>query len=162
MTELSSTKNLLQLERNELLSTILLALVDTSEVKAEIICIGDGLVYCDAVLTEFDQENQPDYLAYHLGADFDSWYTTLDQRMSLANFSNLTLCTDGLLTFADSSNGSLKPAKMEEVIAYLLEGEVEIGNERYFQKRMRRIKQNWGIEPTDDLGIVQIRFTSSS
>lgn len=157
-TELAAAKNLLQLERNELLTTVLLAIVDTKARQAEIICIGDGVVFCDGQLTEFDQENQPDYLTYHLGTDFEAWYATLEQRMSLAAFSKLALCTDGLLTFVHSEDTRPDPAKTAEVIAYLLQDDAGLDNKRYFQKRLRRIQQDWGFVHTDDLGIVQLRL----
>ncbi len=156
--ELAIAKNLLQLERNELLTTVLLAIVDNVEAKAEVICIGDGVVYCDGVLTEFDQENQPDYLTYHLGTDFETWYANAEQRLSLSAFSNLALCTDGLLTFASAEDTRTIIGEIEEVIACLLEDDSDLGNERYFQKRLRRIQQDWGLVHTDDLGIVQLRI----
>ena len=72
--ELKLAKNQLQLEINEMLCTLIIGLIDESTSKAEFLTVGDGLIYFDGELTEYDQGDQPDYLAYHLDKDFESWY----------------------------------------------------------------------------------------
>lgn len=72
--ETKEIKNKLGLETNELLSTLILGIIDTKSYKAEIITIGDGLVCVDGQLTEYEQNNTPDYLGYHLTENFEDFY----------------------------------------------------------------------------------------
>lgn len=62
-------KNQLGLEINELLSTLIIGIIDTQGAKAEFLIIGDGLICKDGELFEYEQGNKPDYLGYHLSED---------------------------------------------------------------------------------------------
>jgi hypothetical protein len=44
---------------------------DTDAGAGQVMVIGDGLVSIDGQLTEYEQDNRPDYLGYHLGEDFE-------------------------------------------------------------------------------------------
>ncbi len=92
-------KNQLGLETNELLSTIILGIVQTETSAAEFITIGDGLIYKDGNIYEYEQDDKPDYLGYHFSEGFEIWYQNQDQTLSIASFTDLSLCTDGIYTF---------------------------------------------------------------
>ena len=98
-TKLKSIKNQLGLDTHELLSTLVLGLVDEQDMKAELIVIGDGLICHDGNLVAFEQNDRPDYLTYHLGEDFEHWYHTQSQRVSVNNFHDLSISTDGYFQF---------------------------------------------------------------
>jgi serine/threonine protein phosphatase PrpC len=89
--ELRLIKNQLQLERDELLSTLILVLIDLDLNIAEAITIGDGLVYYNGQSFEYEQNDKPDYLGYHLDEDFENWYSGQKQRLSLSNITDLSI-----------------------------------------------------------------------
>ena len=92
-------KNQLGLEVNELLSTIILGIIDTKTSAAEFITIGDGLIHKDGKVYEYEQDDKPDYLGYHLSENFEDWYKSQGQTLSISNFTDLSICTDGMYTF---------------------------------------------------------------
>lgn len=67
MLELGQIKNGLLLDKNELLSTLILLKYDKKSREGQIMVVGDGVVCIDGEITEYDQHNIPDYLGYHLG-----------------------------------------------------------------------------------------------
>ena len=85
--ELRSAKNILQLERDEVLNTLLIGVIDTGNRSGEFLCIGDGLICINRQLFEFEQDNKPDYLGYHLNEEFNSWYNKQQQRIGCAAYS---------------------------------------------------------------------------
>lgn len=154
--EVILAKNLLHLEREELLTTVLLAVLDDEENQGEIVCIGDGVVCIDGSITEFNQDNQPDYLAYHLGEKFDDWYEGLRQKLRIEKFTDISLCTDGILTFADKESSKIREDQLDRIIKDLLLDRTDLKNENMFIKKMHRIEAEWGLINTDDVGIVRV------
>ncbi|MEO0338229.1 MAG: protein phosphatase 2C domain-containing protein [Bacteroidota bacterium] len=156
--ELVFLKNHLQLEINELLSTVVLGVVDIEKRAAEIIVIGDGvLVYNDEII-EYDQDNVPDYIGYHLNANFEEWYERQEQRLSLEAITQLSLSTDGIFTFSKYDQKSYPEKSVEEIINYLLIEVADLDNERMLLKKIIKIEKEWGLKATDDLGIVSLRL----
>ena len=98
--EMHYIKNLLLLERDEILNTLLLAIVDTSTKKGEFLCVGDGLFCINGELIEFEQDNRPDYLGYHLNETFETWFANQKQRISRSGIEDFSLSTDGIFTFS--------------------------------------------------------------
>ncbi len=154
--ELISVKNILQLERNELLTTLLIGIIDVEALQGQVICLGDGVVCIDGQLTEFDQGNQPDYLAYHLTENFETWYATVNQKITFQGFRDISLCTDGILSFVDAETNQQNEVVTEHLIHYLLVDQAEISNENGLVKKLHRIKTKWNMINTDDLGIIRI------
>ena len=151
--EISQAKNLLQLERNELLSTLILCVMDEKDRIGKIVCVGDGVVVVDDKIIEYDQDNQPDYLGYHLQEDFSTWYGQLDQVLEVKDFERISLSTDGILTYSGGEERAIG-----EIMHYLLIDDSEINNERLFSKKLRTIEKEWGMENFDDIGIVRINI----
>lgn len=77
--ELGDLKNRLLLNQDELLSTLSLLVVDKRSGEGVVLVIGDGVVAINGNITSFDQDNKPDYLGFHLGRDFESWYKAPNQ-----------------------------------------------------------------------------------
>ena len=94
--ELKEIKNRLLLEKEELLSTLILCVLNRKNKEAEIIAIGDGLICCNGQYTEYEQDNKPDYLGYHLDKDFEEWFQTQEQKLSLTHINDLSISTDGI------------------------------------------------------------------
>ncbi|OED45205.1 hypothetical protein AB832_01490 [Flavobacteriaceae bacterium (ex Bugula neritina AB1)] len=106
ITETKLIKNQLGLEINELLSTLIIGIIDTKNTKAEFIAIGDGLICIDGELIEYEQNDKPDYLGYHLAENFENWYESQKQKLSVSTFNDLSICTDGIFTFKNFENKS--------------------------------------------------------
>ena len=156
--DLKDLKNQLNLDRNEILSTVLLGIIDVKERSVELIVIGDGLISVGKELIELEQDNVPDYIGYHLNEDFEFWYDAQDQKFSFEDVNDVSISTDGIFTFSKFENKYYPDISNKEVVEYLLSDISEIENERMFEKKLHRIEKEWGLKPTDDLGIVRIRL----
>lgn len=154
--QLIPIKNQLHLETEELLSTLILGLVNSQEKCAEIIVIGDGLIFHNGDLHYFDQDNQPDYLGYHLQENFPSWLAKQKQCLSLEQVQDLSIASDGIYTFKKINNHSYKTVSEEDLIHFLLQDKREHHNERMLHKKMNHIEKNWGLKPSDDLTIIRM------
>ncbi len=146
----------LDLNADELLSTLLLAIVDTQERNAEIVAIGDGVIACDEEIVEFNHDNKPDYLGYHLHEDFDDYWNVLNQRISAQNFQDLALATDGVLAFRPFSPDSYRPVTEDELLTFLLIDREEGTEETAYRRKVIYIRNTFGLEPTDDLTVVRV------
>lgn len=152
MGELKTLKNQLQLRDDELLTTLLVAVVDEAG-PAQVLAIGDGVVGLNGELTEFEQNNIPDYLGYHLHADFDAWYDGQHQVLTAARVHDLALSTDGVFTFARPGHATA-PLPLDPVALLLTAPDDAPGN--LLQRRRLQLEQHYGLLPTDDLGIVRL------
>ncbi len=148
-------KNKLGLETNELLSTLILGIINTKNYKAEIITIGDGLICVDGKVTEYEQNNTPDYLGYHLIEDFEEFYKNQHQKLSVSLFSDLSICTDGIFTFKNLENKKYQKNE-SEIINYLLIDNQEAEFDNFMDRKIRNLKKMNHIV-TDDLAIIRIR-----
>lgn len=155
-TELETIKNQLYLDTNQLLTTLLVALVDEGTKQAEVGVFGDGLVVCNGEYWEFDQDNRPDYPAYHLADGFDTWWGDQEQLLSLTEVHDLSLSTDGILSFRDfEAQAYLDPL---QAINELLISTSDWHNERMLLKHLKHLQDHTKAKPGDDLGIVRIKL----
>ena len=153
--ELQLLKNQLQLETEELLTTIVLLVVDKRDWSGEVLVVGDGLVVCNGELTEFEQDNKPDYLGYHLATDFEQWFTSQEQRLALNNIEDISIATDGIFTFRHFNNEIYEKREVD-LVELLLKEKKDSKNPRMLTKQLTRIEEKWGLRPTDDIGIIRL------
>jgi hypothetical protein len=156
MTELRTVKNLLFLNSDELLTTLILGVFDLQKKEGFILTIGDGLVYINGVYTEYQQNNIPDYLGYHLSEDFETWFSVQHQILTVNTLSDISFSTDGILTFAPYNHGIYNISK--DPVDYLLLdcSDEEMAN--MLLKKTTFLEQRCGLRPTDDLGIIRLRW----
>ena len=154
--DIKSIKNQLFLDTVELLSTLIIGLVECNKRQAEFLVIGDGLIHFDGNLFEFEQNDRPDYLAYHLSENFEYWYNVQKQFLSVSYFKDLSICTDGIFTFKNLNKKENQKAE-EEIIAYLLKDDQYAEFNNFLNRKIRFIKNKWGHVVTDDLAIIRIR-----
>ncbi len=154
--ELRFLQNHIQLEKSELLCTLILALVDVKTQTAEVIVVGDGWVDCNGIGTEFEQDNRPDYLGYHLHEDFEEWYAAQTQRLSLADVRDLSIASDGILSFQQAVVGEFEPIAVEGIVQALLRDTEGCNATTMLQARLKDIAQRHGQRPTDDLAILRV------
>ncbi|AFM05191.1 Stage II sporulation protein E (SpoIIE) [Bernardetia litoralis DSM 6794] len=153
--ETREIKNNLGLETNELLSTIILGIIDTKNYKAELITIGDGLICIDRKIIEYEQNNTPDYLGYHLTENFEDFYKNQQQKLSISSFTDLSISTDGIFTFKNLENQNLQK-KESEIIDYLLIDNNESEFDNFLDRKIRNLKKINHVV-TDDLAIIRIK-----
>ncbi len=151
-----SVKNQLGLETNELLSTLIIGIVDTTNSKAEFLTIGDGLICKDGDLIEYEQNDKPDYLGYHLVDDFDTWFDNQEQKLTISNFKDLSICTDGIFTFKNLQDKS-KQKTEREVVEFLLIDNEGMEYDNFLDRKVRILKDKWNHLVTDDLAIIRIK-----
>ena len=154
--QLKAQKTQLALGREELLSTLMLGILDVDTHAAEILVVGDGLVSCDGTLTEFEQDNKPDYLGYHLEKAFGDWYAEQHQRLSFNNIEDLSIATDGIFTFKKYDNKTWPGKQDADLIHFLLHDNSRSEQENMLKKKMIFIEEEWGLKPTDDLAVIRV------
>ncbi|HCN47989.1 MAG TPA: stage II sporulation protein E (SpoIIE) [Chryseobacterium sp.] len=152
--ELLSLKNHLMLDEKELLTTVILLVYNAKTDEGTIIAIGDGVVCINGKITEFDRDNKPDYLAYHLHENFDHWYESLQQKISFDRMSDVSIATDGILTFSKikkvSYDGNINFAE------YLMLDSSNDETEEMLNKKIKILEHQYGVKPTDDLAMIRL------
>ncbi len=151
-------KNQLGLETNELLSTLIIGIIDTASSKAEFIAIGDGLICVDGELIEYEQNDKPDYLGYHMSEDFENWYESQKQKLSVSKFNDLSICTDGIFTFKNFKDKS-KQKSESEIINHLLIDNQSSEFDNFLDRKIKILKDNFDHVVTDDLAIIRVITT---
>ena len=127
-----------------LLSTCLLFDYNKKTEILKLRIIGDGVYYLNGVEYVIDHNNIPDYLAYHLYDDFESFIKKYPEFIH-ENVHSFQICTDGIKSFQLSQFES-----SDKNPSILLESPT---SENYL-KRMFNIltKNKWTI--ADDLSII--------
>ena len=140
----------------ELLSTLIIGIVETKEAKAEFLTIGDGLICKDGELIEYEQNDKPDYLGYHLAENFDNWFESQKQKISISSFKDLSICTDGIFTFKNLNDKS-KQISEHRIINFLLVDNEGSEFDNFLDRKIRNLKDKWNHVVTDDLAIIRIK-----
>jgi Protein phosphatase 2C len=153
---LKLTQQQLDLQSDELLSTVLLAILNTDTHSAATIAIGDGVIGCNGRIFEYEQGNKPDYIGYHLHENFEAWYSQQTQRLTLHHIQDLSLATDGVFSFQKFDNHAYHTTSDAELVALLLIKTNYSDNENMLQKNLMDIAKTYGKKPSDDLTIVRV------
>lgn len=152
--DLLAIKSQLLLEQNELLTTLLILLIDKKIGQGIALVVGDGVVAINGAITEFDQNNKPDYLGFHLHEDFDTWYAKQTQKIYIDTIRDVSLATDGIGLFTrvaiTESEGAIDP------VLYLLQDIENKENSDMLELKLKRLEHVYGLKPSDDLAIVRI------
>ncbi|SNR13842.1 protein phosphatase 2C domain-containing protein [Tenacibaculum jejuense] len=149
--ELKVIKNLLDLDVYELLSTLILAIVNTETKAAEILIAGDGLITVNQKHYDFESNDKPNYLAYHLKDSFLDWYHNQTQKITVPNFKTLSLATDGIFAFKNLKNSKAYKSE-DEIISFLLHEEKSMT----LKSKIKTLERNFDYVPTDDIAIIKI------
>ena len=154
--ELSNLSRQLDLQSDEILSTLILAIVDVSIKNAEIVVVGDGLIHVNGKNIEYENDNRPDYIGYHLNMDKHLWFQTRTQKLSVAKIDDLTISTDGIHTFKNFDGKSYEGIEQEEIMSKFFEDRSELDNENKLKKTLIRLKTKYGLMPSDDLTMIRV------
>ena len=153
--ETKIVKNQLDLEINELLSTLIIGIVNISNGSAEFLTVGDGMIYANGQTIDYEQDDKPDYLGYHLQGDFEDWYQAQQQTLSLSNFDDISICTDGIYTFKNFNNPN-KQLTQEEIIQFLLIDKTDSIYPNFLATKIGQLKNEMHHIVTDDLAIIRL------
>lgn len=154
--ELKAVKNLLLLKNEELLSTVLLALVQKEQKQAYFVALGDGLLACNGKIWEFDNNDHPDYLAYHLHEQKDE-YVNQQNFIFLTDIQQLSICTDGIFSF-DIFDNKTYETPTTRPLDDLLSPATNPLNTNELYKKLRHWELHFGLKPVDDLAMVKLIF----
>lgn len=147
------------LDEKELLTTLIILLYNIKENKGIILSIGDGVICINGKITEFDRDNKPDYLAYHLHENFEHWYIQQNQKILFDHLSDISVSTDGILTFS-----KFKKTDIEDInaVEYLMIDPLQDDTEEILNKKLKKLEHYYGLKPTDDLAIIRIIRNNST
>lgn len=166
----------LELQDNDMLATFIMIIYDTVKGEALTMTIGDGIVCCDGEITILENDrfkdirpnmyhNMPDYISYDLvdlGLDkglFDVWF---DRRVTLTKFTDpqdISIATDGLLTFnapvavVDKEGVKQEPVN---VLDFLLIDDTWMNNKIMLSKKVNVLSSTHKTIHKDDISIIRI------
>jgi hypothetical protein len=154
LNELKILKNQLMLDSKELLTTLIIMLFDKNNEQGIILAVGDGFVNVNGEITEFEQDNKPDYLGFHLSEDFETFYNSQKQKIEFNKITNVSISTDGIFTFEKSA-----PNKSKEeinVIEFLTTEKTNCEKDEMLNLKLKILENEFGLKPTDDFSIIRI------
>lgn len=152
---LISFNNQLDLKLDELLSTLILGVLDQKNKTGELLIVGDGLVCFNGEITEFQQDNKPDYIGYHLQDDFKVWYKENTQKITLDHIHDLSISTDGIYTFK-AFNTAIYPSLSEDrIFDMFFKNKIGVDSEYMLKKVLKQIEKKYGVKPSDDITMIR-------
>lgn len=145
---------------DELLSTLIILVLDIAENKGNILCTGDGFVSINGENFNIDQNNIPDYLAYHFKEinnieEFENWYVTQQNNFYFPELKDITISTDGINSFI-KENKNFEFDEDYDVIDFLTNDTSLLNNKSMLGRKVNILKNKYGLTNSDDLGIVRI------
>ncbi|SNR28561.1 MULTISPECIES: protein phosphatase 2C domain-containing protein [Hymenobacter] len=153
--EFQQARNYLLLDTNELLTTLVMALLDQNTGEVYGLAVGDATVAINERITRFEQDNQPDYLAYHLGQHFEEWLAQHKQSFHSTSCTNLGLATDGIDSFQSTDSS---PSDTRAIAHYLLVDDELTERSEMLNIKLKRLENRYSLVPMDDLAVVRIRL----
>lgn len=164
------TKQLLGLQTNELLSTMVICVLDKGAQNCMIAAFGDGYfrvddTECFVKNTKFaeleNSENRPNYIAYNLDFiqnynDFEEWYSKQPEKHFFEDVVNITIASDGLDTFSRFSIPKDENDKID-VIDYLVRDEKFLEHKIALEKKYNILNSKYCMSNKDDLSLIRIK-----
>jgi hypothetical protein len=152
--ELLVAKVNLKLDFTEMLSTFVLAVIDTALNEGTASISGDGLLFIDGIKAlDIDcPENAPNYMIYQIenGMSFHTMYDTTITHHMFHFTKTVAVTSDGMHTFK-----SLTPFDKKEVFDFLIVDENLLSSPAMLKRKCTML-ENKGIIHTDDLTIVRL------
>lgn len=152
----------LNISQSELLSTISFYLYDEYEKRLLAYVIGDGFISVDGERYEVDQDNVPNYLAYHLDNiefkdDLDDFLQEEHNCFQLyqEDVEDFVISSDGILSFIQKYTQD-EECEMEDPISYLIDNERMINNGCMLSRKVNMLQNKNGFVHLDDLGIIRV------
>jgi hypothetical protein len=156
--DLLKVMNDLIISKMELLSTIIIAIVDKDTNRAFVFVQGDGVIVCDGKTEIFDHDDKPDYLIYDIekiatSDVFFLWWEMHTQKRDFDHFHDLSISTDGILTFEKYSYENSEP--LDSPLAFLLIDYSPAKDAKLPRKYFKLIKKH-KFQHYDDIAMIRI------
>ncbi len=151
--DIKKAHRLLGTDLTEILSTIILLVYNRSRKSAWVNISGDGFIIHNKEIEEIDQNNIPDYMAYHLDIKFDQWISEFSKTFSFENQRDISISTDGISKFYSITE---KRQRNIDPVQYLLIDKEWDDAEDMLERKFNILKNEYGLLPYDDLGMVRI------
>ncbi|MDF2189000.1 protein phosphatase 2C domain-containing protein [Paraflavitalea sp. CAU 1676] len=151
--DLADLKSRLLLNQDELLTTLILLVLNQRTGQGVILTVGDGVIAVNGTITEYDQDNKPDYIGFHLAEDFESWYGKQVQKIFMNECRDVSIATDGIGLFTrinSLENPSIDP------VTFLLANTEQSENPDMLELKLKKLEHQFGLKPGDDFAIVRI------
>jgi len=148
--------NFFKVKDLELLSTIVMAVIDINFQNGYAAFIGDGCISINGELIENEQNNTPDYMAYHLEKnkiDDSELYATSShiKYLVLNNIVDISVSTDGIDTFNKIKDSDINPRD-------LLFNSLRFDKLDVMLERTYNVLKLKGFLHFDDISIVRLFF----
>ncbi|MGB0932168.1 MAG: protein phosphatase 2C domain-containing protein [Chitinophagales bacterium] len=152
MKELKQTQLQLDLSTEELLSTLLLMVYNKRQAWVSV--LGDGVVAIDERIHIIDQNNTPDYPAYHVKEEGEILKKYLTKNsFKVQNPKELVIATDGILSFV-SNQGASRPDS-DWINDYLLCDRQFAQHSTMLNRKCNILRTKYRLVNMDDLAIVR-------
>lgn len=132
---------------------MLILVVDKERNEGCILAIGDGVVCINGQITIFDHDNKPDYIGFHLGKDFETWYEGHSQKLYFHNIADVSIATDGIELFTkvvDNQRETIDP------VDFLVKDTDDAGKSDMLELKLKKLEHQFGLRPGDDLAIIRM------
>ncbi|MGI9531612.1 protein phosphatase 2C domain-containing protein [Lutimonas sp.] len=149
--DLKRTKKLFFLETKELLSTIVLLVINKSQRSACVKMSGDGIFAINGEITEIDQNNIPNFLGYHLNKSFEDIDEAEIQTWHFESVNDVSISTDGIQKLKSSVKKNKKDS--DPRVKLLIEG--PNGTNDSFLENQYQNFMDTGFIPLDDIGVIR-------
>jgi len=165
------TKQLLNLKTDELLSTMIVCVLDKGAQNCMVAAFGDGYFRVDDTEgfiknTKFahldNSENRPNYISYNLDFiqnynDFELWYAAQPEKHYFEDVTNITIASDGLDTFTKFREPK-KPEDVVNPVDYFVKDELFLGHEIMLEKKYNLMNSKYCMTNKDDLSLIRIKL----
>lgn len=154
LNEIRIIKNQLMIDEKELLTTLIILLFDKEQEKGIVLAIGDGFVNINGKITEFEQDNKPDYIGFHLLENFEDFYNSQKQKIEFDFLHDISISTDGIFSFEKLLPN--KSTKEIDVIQFLTIDKINFEKDDMIAFKLKKLENEFGLKPTDDFSLIRI------
>lgn len=141
------------------LSTVLILIVDYKSLEYSYMVSGDGVVWIDDQFEIYDQNNQPNYIGYHLDIEFEKWFSSEVVTRNGDFSKSVAVSTDGILTFSNGNDEFVTDNELNQLMRRLMSYS-EIENELEIQNIIDELATLKDISTTDDIAICKLEIES--
>jgi len=157
---LTTVRDNLLLETDEMLSTIILFLVDKIDMSGDIIVIGDGFLSINGEIHKIEQNNQPDYLAYYFDQintfeDFEQYLSKHGIQFHVDKIIDVSISTDGIGTFQKMDKENYEN-NAPYPLDFLIRDEYLATNKSMLSRKCNILRTKYGFTHMDDLGMIRV------
>lgn len=146
-------QNKLLLETIDLVSTCILLVYNQHQLEAQISLSGDGVFAINQNIEIIDQNDRPNYMAYHLHKKSIDWLEQECLHYRFSHVKDVAIATDGVLSFAQTAREKEDYIQASD---YLLCDNQFQQQENMLDKKCIRLDRNYGQKPNDDVAIVRV------